>query len=167
MIDEQIFVWHGQENRYVVLLTWAKSDVIAMNSPVFTICRCCDVIPPYTFTISSRERLAGNCKLSVLSSCCGAVVIPSSNMTLAFPSLHSPCSCNGYSDACSNHCTWWRHFNHNTCTFRSLCVWYVPFSGCNCLAVLHLKRLYTCSELNNSTSPCPADLKWGKYIVSW
>ena len=151
MIGEQIFVWHGQENRYVVLLTWAKSDVIAMNSPVFTICRCCDVTPPYTFTISSRERSVGNCKLRVFSSCCGAVGIPSSNMTLAFPSLHSPCSCNGYSDACSNHCTWWRHFNHNTRTFRSMAGWYMPFSGCNCLAVLPLKM--TVYDLSWTTQP--------------
>jgi len=126
------YLWHGQENRYVVLLTWAESEEIAMNSPVFTICCCCDVTPPYTFTISSRERLVGNCKLRVYSSCYGAVGIRSSNMTLAFPSLHSPCSCNRYSDARTNHCTWWRHFNHNTRTFRSMSGWYMPFSGCNC-----------------------------------
>ena len=118
------YLWHGQGNRYVVLLTWAESKEIAMNSPVFIICRCCDATLPYTFTISSRERSVGNCKLRVFSSCCSALGIPSSNMTLAFPSLHSPCSCNGYSDACSYHCARWRHLSHNTRTCRSMPGWY-------------------------------------------
>lgn len=78
------------------MLTWAETS---MNSPVFTSCCCWDITAPYTFTTSSTERLAGNCKLKVFGSCCRVVGSPPSKMMVALPSWHSPCSCSGYIDA--------------------------------------------------------------------